>query len=397
LQTAEPGKRDVYHDTHDDTAGLTLRVTDRGSKSFVIEKWVHGRNWKMTLGPFGDGRGELGIVAARRKARRVLDELEEGTDPKEAERERQREAEAAEARKRGITTVASLVPGYIERVDKRNAGRRWRDEQQRIFDRYVVPVWGSRSVDEVTRDDVTELLTKIARQTPIAANRLYSCLNSFFSYVIRLPKSPLPGGHPVTGLERPASEKPRQHVLNDSEIAMVWSGAASLSPPFNTLVRIALLTGCRKSEVTTMRWSDVDLDNGLWTLPRTKSGNAHTVPINPMLRAILERLAAEDPERVAAGGYVFAAENNEPPQCWQFHLRRIQKQNPKLRRFRGHDLRRSLRTALSRLGVSRVVAEAVIGHRARGVVGVYDLYDHLVERKDALARWESHLGKLGCC
>jgi integrase len=250
-------------------------------------------------------------------------------------------------------------------------------------------------VDEITRDDVLDLLAPIARKHPAMSNRVFSTIRCFFSWLMAQARSPL-RAHPVAGLERPASERPRDHVLSDEEIQTVWDASAELAPTSRSLIRVALLSACRRSEIMSATWRDLDFKNDTWTLPKTKNGRAHVVPLSPMLKSIFESIGAERPDRTP-DGYVFLAELAEHATCWawQSAIRRLRTLTG-VRHFRGHDFRRTVRTNLSRLGVARVVAEAVLNHAPRGIVGVYDLYEFIDERRDALGRWEAHLAKLGC-
>jgi len=84
-------------------------------------------------------------------------------------------------------------------------------------------------------------------------------------------------------IERPAPESSRDRVLDDGEIAALMTAVKSEGYPFEPLVKLLLLTGQRRSEVAEMRWSEIDLDGKLWTLPkeRARNGREHVLPLAP--------------------------------------------------------------------------------------------------------------------
>jgi integrase len=141
-----------------------------------------------------------------------------------------------------------------------------------------------------------------------------------------------------------------------------------------------------------MTWAEVDLDNALWTIAadRMKGGAAHIVPLAPEALALLRQVPR------GSGPFVFSTCGGKKPVSGFSKLKaRIDGAMPeKIAPWRFHDLRRSMRTGLSMLGVADIVAELTIAHAQPGLHRVYDQHGYLNEKRDALTRWERHLRAL---
>jgi integrase len=188
---------------------------------------------------------------------------------------------------------------------------------------------------------------------------------------------------------------PRQRILTDAEISLIWrasqgeirNGIESTYPggPF---VRFLLLTAVRRGEAACMAWAEVDLDNALWVIPahRTKSGAPHEVPLSGMAVDLLSSLPR------FAGDFVFSANGGRAPiKGFGKFKDTIDGRAAGLAEWRFHDLRRTARTNLSSLGVTPFIAELVIGHQQKGVHKVYDVHRYQAEKRDALERWANRL------
>jgi integrase len=205
----------------------------------------------------------------------------------------------------------------------------------------------------------------------------------------------------------------RDRVLNDEELFAFWRATGHVGYPFGPLYRLLMLTGLRLNEVADAQWSEVDFRNGVWIVPATrmkgKDGRAvdHVVPITSDIAAILESLP-----RFKSGDYLFSVTFGKTPVWVSDKVKkrvdaRMLRTLKAMARRRGddagrvtlparvnHDLRRSLRTGLSKLRVDRDVREAVLAHARSGVEGVYDRYDYQSEKKDALERWAAYVQSL---
>jgi integrase len=108
---------------------------------------------------------------------------------------------------------------------------------------------------------------------------------------------------PAAGLRRPAPVRARDRVLSDDELRRLWMACDQRPFPFGRYVQILLLTACRRSELATLRWSDVDLAEKAIVIPgdRYKTGRPHMIPLSRQAMTLLEGLPRVDPVFVFPG------------------------------------------------------------------------------------------------
>ena len=211
-----PGPRDAIHwDT--DCRGLHLKVTPAGKKVFLVYYRPKGASSQQRRYKLGD-YGVLTVQQARERARGVLNAVSQGQDPAlERARDRQR---------LNHDRVDGLVAEFIEKhvVHTRTAA-----ETERIFERDVLPRFGSRSVHTVTKRDIVSMLDAIAdRGSPIMANRTLAVTRKFFNWCLGrdiLQKSP------CDGVAAPGRETKRDRLLSDDELRGVMVAARGIGFP----------------------------------------------------------------------------------------------------------------------------------------------------------------------
>jgi integrase len=200
----------------------------------------------------------------------------------------------------------------------------------------------------------------------------------------------------VAGVERPGQEEPRERVLDEQELIALWR-ACEGDEPYGSALRLLLLTGCRRDEVSRMRRSELAYGDQVWAIPgeRTKSAKPHTVPLSRQARCIVAAMPAiNDSDFV----FVTARGGNGIAGGWAKAKERISERagiDPKT--WRLHDLRRTAASGLQRLGTRAEVIERALGHASglyRGVAGVYQVDPLLPEVEVALQRWADHLEQL---
>jgi integrase len=333
--------------------GLSLRVTDRGVKSWGVRYRHRGRTRRVTLGRLT----ALGLAEARRRARDVLHEARDGADPATTKRER-----------REAPTVADVAALYITHYATPRK-KSWKDDQ-RMLRRQVLPTWKHRAMTEITKRDVRALLDAIvARGAPVVANRVHALLSKVCAFAV---SADLIDHNIVRDVPRPSREHPRTRVLDDAELRVFWNTTEALEPRLRALWRIRLLTAKRPGEVLNMRWADVDLDAAWWTNPGTaeKNGIAHRVALSAPVLNMLRDLPA-------TGDFVF-----EGLRVWRRHHVVFP-----LPDFLPKDLRRTAATRLSAAGVTDATIDAVLGHKKQGIIRVYNLNAYDAEKRAALDAW----------
>jgi integrase len=357
--------------------GVRLRS---GSSFYVVQYRIGNKQRRESL---GDIR-KTDLEQARKNARVRFAQIELGIDPR-AERDKLEASQKADG-----LTFKVLFEDYL--VAREGAQR---GSTHNAAKRYFKTHWArlhQRAIHTIDRATVALLLRDITRDHGrTAAARARSNLSALFAWAMR---EGVVAANPVVGTNDPSEGiQPRDRVLSPEEIKAVWNQCRD--DDFGRIVRLLLLTACRRDEIGGLRWSEVDLETGKMLLPkeRTKSGRPLALTLPECARSILKaapRRAGRD--LVFGGGKAgFSA--------WSYCTLSFNagvaaaSGGRALAPWRIHDLRRTVRTGLSKIGIKPHVAELVLnhtGHKA-GIGGVYDHYDYEPELADALARWEQHL------
>ncbi len=387
---ADRAPRGRHYDTRLPGFGLYVGAT---KKSWFVEyRDGHGRGSRVrrfTFAEYGkpaqDG-ATWTAEKARREAMRLLGAIKSGNDPLA-----EREARKTERRRRK-PTVAEIAEEWLERDQ---ADNRDLPEVRRIVERYILPELGHLPIGEVRKGDVLRLVEGIADKAPVMANRTLARLRRLFRWALARE---LVTSDPTAGLEPPGREKTRDRVLDDEELAVVWRAAERTGFPYGHILRLLILTGCRREEIGALRWAEVrDLDGPDPRIElsgdRTKTGEPRIVPLPAPAVAILR-----DCPRFS-GSYLFGIGGRGPFKGWSKAKRNLDALATEIAReplipWRVHDLQRTTATGLQKLGVRLEVTEAVLGHVAgsrRGIVGVYQRHRYEPEKRQALDAWARHL------
>jgi integrase len=363
-------------------AGLYLVVQPSGAKSWAVRYRFKGIPRKHTLGSFP----ALDLVHARKAASKALRTAAEGQDPGVGKQELR-----AGAGKPG--TVAAVVAEFVADHCARKNKPRTRAETERNFKLHVLPHWRGRSVQSIAKQDVRAILKRlVAAETPIAANRVFAATRKFFNWCV---KEGYLETSPCAGLSSPSEERSRDRALSDSELPRVWIAATKVGGSFGALVRLLVLAGARRDEVAGMRWSEIDLDGCLWTLPpeRTKNGLEHEVPLCDGAIEILEALP-----RFEGCDFVLSNDGKTAASNFGKNKKRLDALLPAdMPAWRLHDLRRTVATGMAKLGVELPVIERCLNHVSgsfAGIVGVYQKHSFAREKRDAFQRWSAHVNHI---
>ena len=264
------------------TKGLQVRVSPLdGGKSWSLRYRIGRRQRRLTL-----GRDRvLTLGEARKAATHALKLVSKGVNPATVKRET-----------RESDTVADFATTYIAKYAQKMK-KSWKTNP-RYLTHEILPLWKHRPMKEITRRDVRALLEGVAtRPAPVVANRVRSLLSKLFNVAIQRDVVEL---NPVSATEKPTQEQARNSVLTRDEIRGFWSATERLSMEMRAAWRLRLLTAQRGGEVFGMRWQDVDLAAGLWTIPASGSKNkmAHRVPLSPQALTILTAVREHVDERL---------------------------------------------------------------------------------------------------
>jgi integrase len=225
-----------------------------------------------------------------------------------------------------------------------------------------------------------------------AADRSRTNLHAFFAWTIG---EGICETNPVEGTNRPSEPTMRERSLiregenpNYEELVAVWKGLPDTD--YGKVLRLLILTMCRRDEIGSLRWSEIDKEARLIRLPgvRTKNGKEHVVPLSDGAMAIINSIVRYEGRDLVfgsgKGGYA----------GWSKSKNKLDDLVPLKEPWVLHDLRRTGRTGLGILGVAPHIAEAVLNHLPPKMIQTYDKNKYAKEKRDALDLWAAHLTRL---
>ena len=389
MARAPKGKRIERFDSGAD--GLCLRITDRGTKTWCISYHFPDENDEIRHTRYTIGSWPaIGVAEARDEARLIKSQARTGIDPK-AVREAAREKKRAEAKTKTRKTFKAIAENYIA---LEVPGLKRGSESEALIRKMLIPEWGDRQVSKIEPSDLTELTDRLQKDgKPMAARRTYEIVTRVFNWAQGRGDI---GASPFAALKPPVKKKPRGRALKDHEIKALWPALAEMAYPFGPLQQLLLLLGQRRSEVAEMQWSEVDTNKRQWTIPaeRSKNQSEHIVPLPDAAIDILDSLP-----RFTEGDCVFTTTAGRRPVAGfskaKVRTDQILAENKTtIEGWRVHDLRRTCRTGMARLGVPEIVSERVLNHLPQGLGKIYNLHEYLPEKADALARWAQEVANI---
>jgi integrase len=308
---------------------------------------------------------------ARKEAQRLLGIVASGTDP--FGQSLSSETFGAEIERYLVRKRTSLKPrSFIE--------------DQRYLRKHSAPLHRLK-LEEIDRRTIAVLLGQVETASgPVARNRLRSSLSSFFAWAIQ---EGLAETNPVQGTGKADGENSRDRVLSQDELHKLWRNLGE--DKFSDIVRLLLLTGQRRGEISALAWSEVDLGKGMIILPpaRTKNKHQHELPLSRQALAIIER----QPRRNSSE---FLFSDKQGYKDWDTGKTKLD-ERIRIAPWRLHDLRRTCATNLGELGIQPHHIEAILnhysGHRS-GVAGVYQRAKYADEMRSALQRWADWLDRI---
>jgi integrase len=357
IPNAEPGKRPVYHD--DMVKGLSLRVTEKGVKSFIIRKRINGKLALNTLGRYP----AMTIEQARKKARQTLNSYSAGANPNNEERDSHIKS----------ITLGQTMNDYIH---GRNAQLKPKtiSDYNILFNRFLSE-WANKELKSITRDMVSKKHAHIGDRSVYRANATMRLLRALFNYAAGAYEDskgePIVVHNPVQRISHNKSwykETSRSNIIQPNDLSKWFDAVKALPENKNNGIRVnisntvsdyllfILFSGLRQSEAAGLLWSDVDFNNKLFTVRDTKNHSDHTLPLSDYLYSLLKTRNLN-----SNGLYVFAGANPNKSIVNPY------KQIKKVREdsgvhFTQHDLRRTFATIADSLEIQHHIIKRLMNH-----------------------------------
>jgi len=428
LKSLKPAPKGETYDVMDvPVPGYGVRVSETGRKTLIlVARYPGSKNpTRRKLGLYG----VLTASGGRDMARDWLELIRKGKDP-QIEEEHQR----IEAERNRANSFSAAVEQYIRhKVTGADPAHPLQRRGQRVARELrllaQLPVWNGKILSEIDRADIQNIVKDVrdhglrgmlairgvTKGKPAAhrtdghegARNILTILKMLFAWCVSvgefgLATSPAAAVNAASLLD---AKQVRDRALSDDELAALWRVTRRLRYPFRQIYRLLVLTGLRLSEVSDASWPEFNLKDRLWKIVavrmKGKNGKAkeHAVPLTPMMLAILDELPR------FKGEYLFSFSGGRKPVTMKHQIKReidakmlrairalarMRGEDPrkvKLSPWVNHDTRRTVRTGLSKLRIDHDVKEAILAHAKPGISRVYDVYDLLDEKREALELW----------
>ena len=365
--------------------GLAVRVAPSGIKTWDLAYRIRGsgKTRRLSLGRISD----VGLDKARERANELTSAARTGRDLIVEEEERR----AAAASR---LTVEQLIELYVKR---RVVGRlRTAKEIESRLKRALSPIM-ERHAEDIRRRDLRELFDQCVEQgIEREAERRRQTVGAMFRWALSQDIVEI---DPTAGLKAYDPGTPRDRVLTVEEIGRLWKWIDSGALPRNPadILKLELLIGARCGEISGLCVEEIDRDEWIWTLPaaRSKNKRPRVTPLIGVARQIVETRLS-----IVSSGPLFTAETGAvltAAHIGHYLLSRCD-QLP-IKKFTTHDLRRTVATQLTEMGVMLDLVAAIIGHEAGGretrtLVRHYVRTDLLDRKRSSLEAWQRRLSEI---
>lgn len=395
VDEAVSGDKDVYL-WDDRVRGFGLKITPRGSKTYLYQYRMGGRSSKVRRYTIGK-HGSFTPDHARKIAEQLAAKVAQGEDPQGTKMQVREESRSL-----------AFAP-YCQRFYDEYLLHNWKSrhiEGLRMLERHAIPKLRDKPLPQITKRDISDVLRPL-KFTPAAEKNNFATLRKLFNWAVNEGDLEV---SPMAGMKAPAGSPSRERVLTDEELKLVWDASYKLEYPNGPYVRSLVLTGQRLREVSKLAWSELSRDGQMWALKgvRTKNGKPHTIPLSSLMVAELDDIAVERHDKKKGEwpkqGPVFTTDGTKPINSFSKLKKGISTFMDEINRKREdplvmdhwvvHDLRRTLTTGMQRLDVRFEVTEAIINHvgaSKSGVAGVYQRHDWKNEKAAALEAWSAHV------
>jgi integrase len=375
-----------------DGDGLTFTLSARRTASWVFRYRLGGKQREMTIGSYP----AITLKKARELAMDARAKVQQGIDVAREKRDHKISLTTA-------GTVKELCEEYFKRTIENRVTRPLLVRKR--LDGDLIPKLGRLRIAEVKPLDVDGMIRAIVdRGSPVMANRVLATTKAVFDYAIRhhwIEQNPAAAFRRV---DAGGEEKARTRALSEDELVTLFKALQAGGQPFriyDLAVKLLLVTAVRVSELVEAPWAEFDLetDEPVWRVPasRIKTGKDmmqrdFTIPLPSEAVAWLKEIKRTS----VASAYVFPARRKmTKPTMSPYTLNWVIGEiKHGLEHFTLHDLRRTARTHLARLGVKPHIAERCLNHKLPGINDTYDTHDYLTERRLALDGWADLLVRL---
>ncbi|NQU43218.1 site-specific integrase [bacterium] len=358
--TCPPDKTSGVYFYDREQPNLAIRITPAGGRVFIFSRKIDGKAKRVSLGQFPT----MTIAQARGAAASLLARVRAGEDPTATPEPDQTDAGNVS----GNMTLGDLWDLYLSRhaqVHKKS----WENDVL-LYNKHL-KAWEGRTLFKITRADLQVLMAKIGKGSgPYAANLVHSLIRTML-YLAQ--DWGFEQTNPAARLKRFRTHS-RSRYLKPEELKRFWTALSDFpDPTFRDFFAVCLLTGQRQGNVRCMAWTEVDLEEGVWTVPfaKAKSGEEMRIVLVPEVVDLLRRRKAK-----ADGPWVFASKRSEtghiehPQHAWERLCKLAGFED-----LRIHDLRRTHGSWAAATGASLAIIGKALGHLDQTATAIYARLD----------------------
>ena len=412
--------------------GFALQILPSGAKAFVYLFELNKSKGYVLLGHYPD----CSLADARIAYNDAYKLVKKGIDPRDqkkavaeekanAAREAAQEAEAAVAATTHLekytfdtlltdgvpenfvpTTVEQLAGVWFVSYSKENHSERWQGSAVSCIRLHILPGIGQMEIASVRHKHAVSLIRKIATTVPGSARNTMKFARQMFKFAYHQEWAEIQPFIEITESVPKIAQKPDERHLDDDEIVKAWAeiGKSSSSHEVKRALKLILVTAQRPGEVAQLHRDQIK--GRWWTIPSEVAGKNERVHRVYLTDTALELIGD-------CKGYIFPSESGKHGHVSGNTLsqainrgylsdeivkvvgnRKIKARKEPyfgMKPWSPHDLRRTARTNMARVGISDEVGEEVVNHIKPGVVGVYNKYRYDKEKEAALLKWEGLL------
>ena len=349
-----------------DGRGLELRVTPELNSTWSFTYRFDGKKTRYTIGPYPSVK----LKHARVIADKLRNQIANGVNPQQRK---------LQARNPNNVLVLECYNQFLERYLKENL-KTWK-EYDRCMRSDFIPAVGRKDVTKVQKTDLLKIIDGIMdRKAPVLANRMLRYISKFFKWCVGRGYLET---NPAHGIPKPAKERSRERVLSLDEVSAIYSASNALGSVIGAFVKVLILTGLRRSEISELEWSELTHNQIKISGDRSKNGKTITTPLTHTTALVLNTVPRN------SGRYIFSTTYGRRP-IGNFSRVKLELQKmSQTKNWTFHDFRRAMATHLKHGGTTTNDIASLLNHVDRSVTAIYDRADNSKQKKQALQRWNS--------
>ena len=354
----------IRRTTLSDGRGLELRMTPSGKRTWSLLYPFNGKKQRFTIGDYPTVK----LKEARLIADKLRNQVAHGQNPQELKRR---------ARNANTITVLWCYEQFLVRYLQPQL-RTWQEYDRRIR-ADVLPFVGKRDIRQVQKADIIKIIDGITdRDAPVLANRVLQYTSKFFKWCIGRGYIEQ---NPASNIPKPAKEKSRERVLSLAEAQAIYQAAECLGPVTCAFVRLLMLTGQRRSDISELEWGELQSDRIEIGGHRSKNGKPITTPLTEEAKAVLAALPRNN------GIFLFSTTGGLRPIGNFSRIKDKLVDKSGVADWTYHDFRRTFATHLSEIGYERFEVSNALNHQDNTVTGIYDRSTYFSKKLKMLSSW----------